>query len=64
LASLPRGDKVICNVICVPEPPGRKAKGRKPYHATASSTGRFGRSWMVTPALATSSASGSEVIGA
>lgn len=33
MASLPRGDKIICNVICVPTPRA-KAKGRRPYHAT------------------------------
>lgn len=33
MASLPYGDRVICNVVCVPTGP-KAAKGRKPYHAT------------------------------
>jgi hypothetical protein len=32
LASLPRGDRVICEVICTPNARGL-AKGRKPYYA-------------------------------
>lgn len=33
LGGLPRGDRVICGVICVPNAHGR-AKGRQSYHAT------------------------------
>lgn len=33
MASLSRGDRIICNVICAPKARAA-AKGRKPYHAT------------------------------
>lgn len=32
LATLPRGDRIMCNVICVPTG-AKAAKGRKSYHA-------------------------------